>query len=789
MGRFAGNLFTRRDIPTAAGPDRPGPHPGEPIAGAANSDRGGARTMSDAPPGGGRERMDDRDLDSAWNLVFDGFDPAHNRSVESLTCIGNGYLSVRGSVEEGLSGDPQNRTWARSVSNISIEPVRPGRTACGTFIPGVWGDHPTLGEQMVNLPHVTGIELVCEGERFDLESSRLREHRRRLDLRTGVLHRSFTWLTRAGGAIEVTMRRYAHACRHNLIVQEVVLRAPDGETTAEVGAWIDTDVRTNGYDHFPEPILGASPDGAWCEVEIDGRIRVAAVSRVVVDAEERDVHRRPWRDERRAGMNLTLPLTQGRAITVTRLCALCDSRGGPHVRKEAEAVIAAAARQRGALIEEHCAWWRRMWEQADLRIDGPTTDQLALRFAIFHLMRARPFTGSRMSVGSRLASGDLYCGHVFWDSEMFLLPFYLHSLPDGAREMILYRIATVPGAESKAQSRRSRGAMYAWQSARTGLEMCPSWQYADLQVHVSAAVIFGIRHYIAATGDASVLTAGGARVIEEVARFWRDRADRRPGSDGWHILGVMGPDEYTHFDHNNSYTNRLARYALETAGQWLGRLTHTRTSEAERAAFAEIADSLPMPYDQTRGLVLQSEGFEALAEVDLAALRADRDRPVGAQVAQEKLYRSRVLKQPDVLMLMTLFPNEYTREQIATAFDHYEPLTTHDSSLSPPVHAMAASLCGRPEVAYEFWRKAAFTDIDDLYGNGAEGLHESALGGTWMAAVYGFAGVTPAYLADALAAEPRLPRGWSAMGFALSWRGKPYRVCIDSSGTQIRELR
>jgi kojibiose phosphorylase len=298
---------------------------------------------------------------------------------------------------------------------------------------------------------------------------------------------------------------------------------------------------------------------------------------------------------------------------------------------------------------------------------------------------------------------------------------------------------------------------------------------------VTADVVYGFAHYSRATGGEASLREGAAEAVVETARYWLARLDRRPGDAHPSLLGVMGPDEYKPIVSNNAYTNRLVSFALEVAAR-VG--AAGGASDAECRAFADAAAALPL-LRRADGLVLQCEEFERLARPPFDEFWTDRAQPFARFVSPERLYRTRCLKQADVLMLMMLFPEEFTDQEVRQAWDYYLPLTTHDSSLSASVHAIVASRLGLEEAAWTFWKSSAGLDLRVEHGGAAEGVHIAAAGGNWMAAVLGFAGMRTALQADVLTLRPRLPKAWRRLDFPLVWKGVPVHVDITPGATTV----
>ncbi len=449
-----------------------------------------------------------------------------------------------------------------------------------------------------------------------------------------------------------------------------------------------------------------------------------------------------------------------------------------------DALAAARALTWQQLHAEHAAGWQRRWDTCDIQIDGDAASQLALRTALFHLLRCHVPDG-RVAIDAKGYAGDAYWGRFFWDTEIFLLPFFLYTDPPRARSLVDFRIQSLDGARRNARRYGYPGARYAWESDAAGDENCPNWQYADHEVHVTADVVYALAHYAAATGDEAFLAGPAAQVALETGRYWLARVDRRPGEDHYSLLGVMGPDEYTPITHNNAFTNRMAAFALGTAAQ-IG--ASAGAAPEELARFREVSQRLPVPRGDGGRLVMQCEDFERLAEPRFDELWRDRGRPFAANVSQERLYRSRCIKQADVLMLMMLFRGEFSRDEIERAWEYYLPLTTHDSSLSPGVHAIIATWLGRHEEAWRFWQQAAGIDLDVEQGGAAEGIHIANAAALWQVVVFGFLGMRSALQSDELMLEPVLPAAWESLSLPLVWKGCPLRLVITREQMVVENL-
>jgi trehalose/maltose hydrolase-like predicted phosphorylase len=433
----------------------------------------------------------------------------------------------------------------------------------------------------------------------------------------------------------------------------------------------------------------------------------------------------------------------------------------------------------------HLRAWRQRWRASEVVVEGDEDAQEALRFAIYHLTSAANPEDNRMSVGARGLTGDGYMGHVFWDTEVFMLPFYTLTWPAAARAMLAYRIRTLPQALAKAAAQGYQGALYAWESADTGEETTPRWVtdarhrrvkiWSGLQEHhISADVAHAVWRYWQATGDDPFLLEGGGEIILQTSRFWASRAvEERDGR--YHIRHVMGPDEYHDDVDDNAYTNVMARVNLArglAVANWF-RTRHPEAwktlefSDTERRHWAEVAELLVTGWDRASGRFEQFEGYSRLEDVDLAAY-GDARAPMDVVLGAAGVRRTRISKQADVVMLMALLDDHFDAGVQAVNFDYYLPRCGHGSSLSPSVHALVAARLGRLNQALAFFRQTTAIDLNPLLGNSAAGIHMAALGGLWQSATLGFAGLRVD--AAGVRVDPHLP--WRRLAFPCMWRGR-----------------
>jgi trehalose/maltose hydrolase-like predicted phosphorylase len=436
-----------------------------------------------------------------------------------------------------------------------------------------------------------------------------------------------------------------------------------------------------------------------------------------------------------------------------------------------------------ALLKEQRMAWAGRWQTADVVVEGDPELQLAIRLALFHLMASVAERGEA-AVGARGLTGPAYSGHVFWDSDVFVLPFLAATHPEAARAMLEYRIRRLPSARETARELGRRGARFAWESAASGRDVTPPSvrgpngkliriRTGELEEHIVGDVAWAAACYLDWTGDEVFASGPGHDLFIETARYWASRV--RHTSDGKaHIYGVIGPDEYHEPVDDNAFTNVLARWNLRRAAAF------TDISGEERAEWLAVADALVDGYDPSSGIYEQFAGFHDLEALIIEEVAPRRPIAADLLLGAKRTAGAQVLKQADVLMLHHMLPEDVAPDSLVPNLDFYEPRTAHGSSLSPAIHAGLLARAGRYRTALEALRIAARLDLDDLTGTTSGGLHLATMGGLWQALAFGFAGLRP--YGDRLVLDPRLPRDWGALELALQLRGQPLRVRIDRSG-------
>ena len=479
-------------------------------------------------------------------------------------------------------------------------------------------------------------------------------------------------------------------------------------------------------------------------------------------------------------------------------------------------VVEAKALGYETCLKNHNAQWAKKWAYCDVVIDGDDEAQQALRYSIFQLLIVAPVNGSGNSIPARALSGQVYKGAIFWDTEMFMFPFFLYTYPEKAVELMRYRIKTLDGARRKAKTEGIgfNGAYYAWESQETGDDACSYFNigdpntgrdlrthFRDKQVHISGDIAIAMWEYFKLTGDDSLLLDGGAEVILECARFYFSYAYFKKDKNRYEILDVIGPDEYHERVNNNAFTSMVAKATFEIANATVNYLKQNHPTEFntlvkkiniadELPMFVEAADLLNVPQpDEKTGIIEQFDAYFKLKDATIAELKSKMIHPneyLGA--GQGLAVPTKVIKQADVVMMLNLFKDRYSTEIKKANWEYYEPLTEHGSSLSACAYAMVAAEFGNIDFAYNYFMKTAKIDIEAKYHVYVGtifmgGSHPAANGGAWMTAVFGFGGVRAT--AEHVIINPRLYKKWNKLQFNMIYKGDRFNIKISQNDVEI----
>ncbi|MCC6175413.1 MAG: glycoside hydrolase family 65 protein [Chloroflexi bacterium] len=721
--------------------------------------------------------------DPAWVLNYVGRDANLEHSIESRFAISNGFLGVRAACEAS-----RGPVWISSVHSLRWG-AWPRTFVAGLFdIPETEPPVPML----VPAPDWLRLRILIDGQPILFRTGDLLGHRRTLDMRRGLM-------------ITEWQQRHPSGCMLSLRTLRLVSLA-DRRLTLQLAEFsIDHACEVTVEASLEQAASGVEPEriepylGIWRTGNIGRRLATAISTRLerggaALEPELGDVLQR-WRW-------LTTP---GQVATFCRLCAFARGVTNDEVVQSAcEALEATRASGWAGVLDAHVSAWAERWAVSDVSIGGDPELQTALRFAAFHLNGAADPTDERVSIGARALTGEGYVGHIFWDTEIYVVPFYTFTWPEAARALLTYRYHTLPAAREKAARMGYRGALYAWESADTGEEVTPETVIGaegrvipvlngTQEQHISADVAYAVWQYWQATGDDEFLCQAGAEILLETARFWASRVALE--QDGaYHIRHVIGPDEFHEDVDDNAFTNVMAQWNLERGAEvatllrarwpktWAALASRLGFTDDETAQWPQIAAKLYTGFDPATGLFEQFAGYYDLEEIDPARYLGAK-ASVEAQIGRTVLIGSKIVKQADVVMLLALLEDRFSPAVRRANFRYYETRCAHGSSLSRGSHAWVAARLGNIDMALEFLKDTAAIDLEDATGTSAGGIHIAAQGAIWQTVVFGIAGLS--LHDDGIGLDPRLPSGWDSLAFHLRWRGRLVRFQFECSARRV----
>ena len=715
--------------------------------------------------------------DAAWVLNDDGCDLLRESDRATRFAISNGFLGIRAS--QAINGSPQR---------IDLP---------NTYVAGLFDTPDTEGAvpELVPVPNGLQVRIGLPGGPLVQHFGPGPSHPLTLDMRRGLLLSECRLVD--GSAVSVRRRLLSLVSQdhRSLGLQLLHLEVERGETEMTLEASFE------GVDRDLIAERLENEFGVWRTRHSGKGLGMAVAVALQIDGQDlAPVALAPFK------WSWTWRSRPGQIVCLERIVAVArsDAPGGDPGTDARDDLK--AGRQTGwrSLLAQHERAWTSRWSSSDIEVEGDAAAQKALRFAVYHLNSAANPDEPHVSIGARALTGADYRGHVFWDTEIFLLPFYILTWPEAARSLLMYRFHTLDGARAKAVDRGWRGAFYAWESTDSGIETTPEQavgpdrQILDIltgvqEQHISADVAYAVWQYWRATGDDDFLIEAGAEILLETGRFWASRA--QPEADGLHhIRGVIGPDEYHENIDDNAFTNVMARWnirrALEIAtilrerwpDRWATLSSRLALIDTELKQWAGVAGAMATGLDSATGLFEQFAGYFDLEDVDLSAY-SGRTVPMDVVLGRERTQRSQVIKQADVVALLALLPDEFVGETGLTNFRYYEPRCGHGSSLSTAMHGLVAARLGETVIALNYFHRTAAIDLADTKVAIGGGIHIAAQGGLWLMAVFGFAGLSMS--GDTIALAPRLPVGWASLAFRIQWRGRCIRISIDQPRRHI----
>ena len=737
-----------------------------------------------------------------WKIIEEGWDPELNEISESLFSIGNGRFGQRANFEEQYSGKTLQGSYVAGV-------FFPDKTRVGWWKIG----YPDYFAKVLNSHNWIGIDIDFDGEILDLHTCKeVKEFRRVLDMKKGVLERSFIAVLKSNRTVKISSRRFCSMSDDRIGAIRYSITPLDFSGNISVTPYIDADVenRDSNYEEKFWNEIDRDAERDWAVVvaetkenpyEVDQyRVGGAMTFDILQNGEKTEYKNFRLERNNYAGCKAEFDFSEGDEIEIFKYVSIQSSLN-VQTNELREAAIQSAQNARNIgfqkLLRSHAEKWASKWEEADIQIDGDVAAQQGIRFNIFHLYQTYTGEDARLNIGPKGFTGEKYGGASYWDTEAYCLPFYLATADAAvARKLLIYRYKHLPNAIKNAEKLGfENGAALFPMVTMTGEECHNEWEITFEEIHRNGAIAYAIYDYINYTGDENYLLEYGLEVLIAIARFWAQRVHWSERNDRFMMHGVTGPNEYENNVNNNWYTNLIAvwclKYTLE-ALDFVERTDEKRFEEitekikfykfTETKRWKAVIEKMYLPEDKELGVFVQHDGFldkELLTVSDLKPA----DRPLNQNWSWDRILRSVFIKQADVLQGLYFFEDQFDEATHRRNFDFYEPMTVHESSLSPCVHSILAAGLGKKEKAYEMYARSARLDLDDYNNDTEDGLHITSMAGTWMSLVKGFGGMRVKN--DELHFRPSLPENWNSMAFKIRWRGHFLTVKITPEKVSV----
>ena len=696
-----------------------------------------------------------------WKIIENTFHPEYSQVSESIFSVANGYMGVRGTFEEKYSGETLQGSY---ISGIYY----PDKTRVGWWKNG----YPEYFAKVLNSVNWIGIDLYLDDAIVDLNKVKLASFYRELDMQHSVYRKTLTIET-VKGNISIESERFCSQVTKELGVVKYTITSEGFSGDIKIDSYLDANVKNqdSNYDfHVHASMLNIIDDHEAISSNANGK----------------------------CSEQFNLSLKQGDSVTLYKYVSISTSfhhgHGFEMINDDILDVVKGSTYQK--ILRNHMDSWLANWEKNDIEIKGDVAAQQGMRFNILQLYQTYDGSDERLNIGPKGFTGEKYGGCTYWDTEAYCLPFYLSTADSKvARSLLVYRHNHLQKAIENAEKLGFSGGAALYPMVTMNGEECHNeWEITFEEIHRNGAIAFAIFDYIRYTGDKAYLAEYGLEVLIGIARFWAQRFHYSEAKKAFVMLGVTGPNEYENNVHNNWYTNYVARWCLSYCNDVINELKEnnnkrlkdilhkTNFHQTELEHWEKIIENTYLPYDKEREIYLQQDGFLDKELKSIDAIPAE-ETPIHQHWSWDRILRSCYIKQADVLQGMYFFEDHFSLEDIKRNFEFYEPMTVHESSLSPCIHAVLACRIGDFEKAYEMYVRTARLDLDDYNNDTEDGLHITSMAGTWLAIVKGFGGMQ--MTDDGLKIAPTLPKKWDSLSFRIVYQDAVLKIETTKEGTSV----
>ena len=731
-----------------------------------------------------------------WSIIEEGFDVNQVKSSESLFSIGNGTMGQRANFEEQYSGPTFQGSYIAGV-------YYPDKTRVGWWKNG----YPEYFAKVLNAPNWIGINVSINGEALDIfKCKKIENFRRELNMKEGWLSRSFKATLQNSIEIEVESKRFLSLDFDEVGAIEYKVKLLNSDAQINFSPYLDngiTNEDSNWDDKFWDVLSVNHEDNQAFilsrTMKTHFYVCTAMQSQVSLNGKVIDQQNTVSENSNYVEFQYKNQIKKGDTIALTKFGGYTTDRN--HDKKELISVAKKTLHEVSkigfqALLDLQKAAWSKIWEMADISIEGDVKAQQGIRFNIFQLNQTYLGKDARLNIGPKGFTGEKYGGSTYWDTEAYCIPFYLATKDQKvARNLLAYRYQQLDKAIENAEKLGFKNGAALYPMVTMNGEECHNeWEITFEEIHRNGAIAFAIYNYHRFTSDYSYIPEKGLEVLIGIARFWHQRATFSKAKNKYVILGVTGPNEYENNVNNNFYTNYIAKWCIKYAAEnidivekdypsdFTRIMNKVKLSKAELTQWKTVADNMYFPYSEDEQVYLQQDGFLDKELITVADLDKSQ-RPINQKWSWDRILRSPYIKQADTLQGFYFFEDDFTVEELERHFDFYEPFTVHESALSPCVHSIQAAKLGRMEQAYTFYLRTSRLDLDDYNHEVHEGLHITSMAGTWMSIVEGFGGMRVKN--NRLSFSPKIPKQWNAYSFKINFRNQILKVNVKQNKTQF----
>lgn len=709
-----------------------------------------------------------------YKIIEKGFHKERNQVSESIFSLANEYMGVRGFFEEGSSLPSLIGTYFNGIIEYSLK------------------DTPSAYKGIVKRSHFTinsvnflKCKISIDGEVLDLANAEISDFYRELDMKSGLLTRSFIWHIKDNN-IHLKFERFLAMEKCENAFQRITFNA-DKDVKLHLVMYLDSNVLHWGdHCYWDKDQTCKKGKNEYCLSVKTPTTHQGLGAAMIIDSpvnENSYVFK-----EKEIGVHYYLNLKGKEESIVTRYVSiyidkLSDENNEELLNKARESVKETSKLGFDYFLNINKEYFAKVWQKNDIEIIGDEADQQGIRYCLFQLEQNYHGYASDNNIGAKGLTGEAYSGHAFWDSETYCLPYYLFSNKKAAKDLLLFRYYTLEKAKLRAKDLDCEGACYPI-ATRNGEEGCNLWQHASTQFQPTTGVGYAIWHYMNLYNDREFMQKYGLEMMLEICKFLLSRGQYSSNGKEFGYFGVMGPDEFQLMVNHNTYTNFMAKKMFNYLFELLNDkdyetkdlLTKCGYSDQLIKKMKDASDKMVILYDNKTKLFEQHDGFYKLPHIDINSIPVT-DFPLYSHWSYDRIYRNDLIKQPDVLMFMFLYSSEFSIEQKKANYDFYESKCLHESSLSPSIHSIFASEIGYEKQADDFFGFATRLDLDDYNRNTSEGLHMTSIAASWMNIVYGFLGLRSDK--KELSIAPKIPHKWQSYSVNLLYKDRHINVKVE----------